>query len=60
MPMKNDEWQMIAIFVAALTSVTTIALGFGWFLPVSDVVSGFLDLVAVGSTVLFVGLLDGR
>ena len=46
--------------IAGLTSVTAIALGFGLVLPVSDVVSGFLDLVAVGSTVLFVGLLDGR
>jgi hypothetical protein len=51
---------MVIVSVSALVCVATIALGLGWIVPVSGAVSSFFDVLAVGSAVLFVGLLDGR
>jgi hypothetical protein len=51
---------MVTTSVAALVCASTIALGFGWVVPVNGVASSFFDVLAVGSAVLFVGLLDGR
>jgi hypothetical protein len=36
-----------------------IAIGFGFVIPVSSAVSGLCDLLAIGSGIFFVGLLDG-
>ena len=44
---------------SGLTCVTMLAVGFGFVVPVSDGVSDLCDLLAVGSGICFVGLLDG-
>ena len=44
---------------SGLICVTMLAIGFGFVVPVSSAVSALCDLLAVGSGVYFVGLLDG-
>ena len=44
---------------SGLTCVTMLAIGFGFVVPVSSAVSDLCNLLAVGSGVYFVGLLDG-
>jgi hypothetical protein len=46
--------------VAGLVCATTLAIGFGFVVPVSSVVGDFFDVLAVGSAIFFVGLLDGE
>jgi hypothetical protein len=48
--------------IAAVGSIcaTALIVGLGFFVPVSGAVGGFFDFVAVGSAVVFVGLLDGQ
>ena len=54
------------MFTAALIAVvgtvcaTNLAIGFGFIVPVSSVVRDFFDVLAVGSAIFFVGLLDGE
>ena len=44
---------------SGLICVTMLAIGFGAFIPVSSAGSDLCNLLAVGSGVYFVGLLDG-
>ena len=48
------------IAVVGLVCATTLAIGFGFVVPVSSVVGDFFDALAVGSAIFFVGLLDGE
>jgi hypothetical protein len=48
------------IAVVGLVCATTLAIGFGFFVPVSSAVGSFFDVLAVGSAIFFVGLLDGK
>jgi hypothetical protein len=43
-----------------LLCATTFAVGFGFFVPVSSAVGGLFYFLAVGSAVLFVGILEGQ
>jgi hypothetical protein len=47
------------IAVVGLVCATTLAIGFGFVVPVSSVVGSFFDVLAVGSAIFSVGLLDG-
>ncbi len=38
---------------------TSLAIGFGFVVPVSSAVGDFCDLLAVGSDLVFVALLEG-
>jgi hypothetical protein len=44
---------------SGLICATLLAIGFGFVIPVSSTVGDFCDLLAVGSGVLFVALLEG-
>ena len=44
---------------SGLICVTMFAIGFGLIVPVSGAVSALCDLLAVGSGVYIIGLLDG-
>ena len=44
---------------SGLVCATMLAIGFGFVLPVSSAASDLCDLLAVGSGIFFVGLLDG-
>jgi hypothetical protein len=44
---------------SGLICATMLAIGFGVVIPVSSAVSDLCDLLAVGSGMFFVGLLDG-
>jgi len=44
---------------SGLICVSLLAIGFDFIIPVSGAVSALCDLLAVGSGVAFVGLLDG-
>jgi hypothetical protein len=48
------------IAVAGLICATMLAVGFGLVVPVSGVVGDLFIVLAVGSGVFFVGLLDGE
>ncbi len=48
------------IAVVGLICATAVAIGFGFFVPVSGLVADFFDVLAVGSAIFFVGLLDGQ
>ena len=43
---------------SGLISAALLALGFGFVVPVSGAVGELCDLLAIGSGVFFVGLLD--
>jgi hypothetical protein len=47
------------IAVVGLICAAALAIGFGFVVPVSSVVGHFFDVLAVGSAIFFVGLLDG-
>jgi hypothetical protein len=49
----------IQLVGSGLICVSLLAIGFDFVIPVSSAVSAFCDLLAVGSGVAFVGLLDG-
>ena len=49
----------IQLLGIGLMCVFLLAVGFGFVIPVSSAVSALCDLLAVGSGVAFVGLLDG-
>jgi len=52
---------MILLIVGSgLTCAAMLAFGFGFVVPVSGAVGDVCDLVAVGSGILFVGLLDSK
>jgi hypothetical protein len=52
---------MIVLIVGSgLICATMLAFGFGLVLPVSGAVGDLCDLLAVGSGVYFVGLLDNE
>ena len=44
---------------SGLICAALFAIGFDFVIPVSSAVSGLCDLLAVGSGIAFVGLLDG-
>jgi hypothetical protein len=44
---------------SGLICATLLAIGFGFVIPVNNVVGNVCDLLAVGSGMVFVGLLDG-
>ncbi len=44
---------------SGLICATMLAIGFGFVIPVSSAASDLCDLLAVGSGIFFVGLLDG-
>ena len=54
------------MFTASLTAVvgvvcaTTLAIGFGFVVPISSAVRDFFDVLALGSAIFFVRLLDGE
>jgi hypothetical protein len=48
------------IVVAGLICAAALAVGFDFVVPVSSVVGSFFDVLAVGSAIFFVGLLDGE
>ena len=48
------------IAIAGLICAVALAIGFGFVVPVSSVVGDFFDVLAVGSAIFFVGLLDGE
>ena len=58
---KREESSMTSLIAAGsgLICVAMLAIGFGFVVPVSSAVSALCDLLAVGSGVYFVGLLDG-
>jgi len=47
------------IAVVGLVCATSLAVGFGFVVPVSGVVGDLFVVLAVGSAIFFVGLLDG-
>jgi hypothetical protein len=48
------------IAVVGFISAAALAIGFGFVVPVSSVVGDFFDVLAIGSALYFVGLLDGK
>lgn len=58
---EREEASRTSLIAAGsgLTCVTMLAIGFGFVVPVSSAVSDLCNLLAVGSGVYFVGLLDG-
>jgi len=48
------------IAIAGLVCATTLVIGFGFVVPVSSAVGDFFEVLAVGSAIFFVGLLDGK
>ena len=59
-PIEDEEAAMaIQLLGIGLMCVFLLAVGFGFVIPVSSAVSALCDLLAVGSGVAFVGLLDG-
>jgi hypothetical protein len=48
------------IAVVGFICAAALAIDFGFVVPVSSVVSDFFDVLAVGSVLYFVGLLDGE
>jgi hypothetical protein len=48
------------IAIVGLVCATTLAIGFGFVVPVSSAVGDFFEVLAVGSAIFFVGLLDGK
>ena len=52
---------MISLIVGTgLLCAAMLAIGFGVLIPVSSAVSDLCNLLAVGSGICFVGLLDGE
>jgi hypothetical protein len=51
---------MVTVPGAALVCGASIALGLGWIVPISGAANSFFDVLAIGSGILLVGLLDGR
>jgi hypothetical protein len=52
---------MISLIVGTgLLCAAMLAVGFGVLIPVSSAVSDLCNLLAVGSGIFFVGLLDGE
>ena len=52
---------MISLIVGTgLLCAAMLAMGFGVLIPVSSAVSDVCNLLAVGSGIFFVGLLDGE
>ena len=45
---------------SSLICATSLAIGFGFVIPVSSAVSNLCELLAVGSGMFFVGLLSGE
>jgi len=59
-PIGDEETAMtIQLLGIGLLFVSLLAIGFGFVVPVSSAVSALCDLLAIGSGVAFVGLLDG-
>ena len=50
---------IIQLVGSGLICATLLAFGFDFVIPVSSAVSALCDLLAIGSGVAFVGLLDG-
>ena len=51
---------MISLIVGSgLICATSLAVGFGFVIPVGGAVSALCDLLAVGSVIAFFALLDG-
>ena len=48
------------IAIVGLICAAALAISFGLLVPVSNVVSDFFDVFAVGSAIFFVCLLDGE
>jgi hypothetical protein len=48
------------VAVTGLICAATLAIGFGFVVPVSSVVGELFNVLAVGLVILFVGLLDGE
>jgi len=46
--------------IVGTACATLFALGFGFVIPVSAAVGDLCDLLAIGSGIFFVGLLDGE
>ncbi len=46
--------------VSGLICATTLAVGLGFVIPVSSIVSSLCDFLAVGSGIVFIGLIDGK
>lgn len=46
--------------IVGLICAAALVIGFGLLVPVSSVVGDFFDVLAVGSAIFFVGLLDGE
>ena len=49
----------IGLLGSGLTCLSLLAVGFDFVIPVSSAVSALCELMAVGSGVAFLGLLDG-
>ena len=50
---------IIQLVGSGLLCLSLLAIGFDFVIPVNSAVSALCDLLAVGSAVAFVGLLDG-
>ena len=46
--------------VSGLICATTLAVGLGFVIPVSSIISDLCGLLAVGSGVVFVAMLEGQ
>jgi hypothetical protein len=50
----------LLVIGSGLISATFVAFGFGFVIPVSGAVGDLCDLMAIGSGILFFGLLDSE
>ena len=55
----EDAAMTIGLLGSGLTCLSLLAVGFDFVIPVSSAVSALCELMAVGSGVAFLGLLDG-